>query len=265
MTEDEAAWVRNYAEEVSDTFRATFQADDRFPDWPRLAQRFSGAVNSVLKYGFSKFSAVEEAHNEMCVVRALLANENPRLGRLDYEPPLEGCARSIDFRGTGEDGLTLFVDVKTTQPKSSDRWDQFEKANEERWFPANVNVMLSKAWLGGDLWHSMFAARSRMLEYALELEKKITEGNLLNRENTFFILVLCGAGYHWHEDELEDFVAFYRTGVHRPDDPFSKAELKHIEKKRISLTRTITRFACMRRTQGGVLPAKLNWHVRPPQ
>jgi hypothetical protein len=31
--------------------------------------------------------------------------------------------------------------------------------------------------LGGELSHSMFAARSRTLDYSLELEKKITDGN----------------------------------------------------------------------------------------
>lgn len=110
--------------------------------------------------------------------------------------------------------MTVFVDVKTIQPKSIDRWDRFETANRERWFPDNASVVLSKSWLGGKLWHSMFAARSRMREHALELEKKIALGKLADRESTHFILALCGAGFHWHEGELEDFVAFYRTGVH---------------------------------------------------
>src|ERR1035437_3150565 len=97
--------------------------------------RFTEAVTAVLNHGFSKFSAVEEAHNELCIAATLLANENPRFARLDYEPQHEGSAQSIDFRATTEDGLTVYVDVKTIQPKAKDRWDQFERANEEKWFP----------------------------------------------------------------------------------------------------------------------------------
>lgn len=197
----------------------------------------------------------------MCVAGALLVNESPRFVRLDYEPPLEGCRQSIDFRATAEKGLTWFVDVKTIQPKSIDRWDQFEKANEEQWFPNNVKVMLSKDRLGGELSHSMFAARSRMLDYTLELEKKITDGNFADRENTSFILALCGSGLHWRETHFEDFAEFYRTKVHRPDDAFSKMELNEVREKTIVLTRTITRFACLRRPQGCIQPANLNWNV----
>jgi hypothetical protein len=121
---------------------------------------------------------VDEAHNELCVASAILANEKPHTARLEYEPPLQDCKKSIDFRATAEDGSLNYVDVKTIKPLSKDRWDQYEKAREEKWLPENVHVILEKEWLGGEMWHSMFAARGRMLEYALELEAKIAEATL---------------------------------------------------------------------------------------
>jgi excisionase family DNA binding protein len=119
--------------------------------------------------------------------------------------------------------------------------------------------------MGGEIWHQMFAARARMLEYALELEGKIRDCGLKDQEKTLFILALCGAGFHWHEDELEDFVQFYRTGRHRSDDPFSRVEANYAKEKNLALERTISRFACMRRRQGELFHTRLNWNVQPPR
>ena len=66
-----------------------------------------------------------------------------------------------------------------------------------------------------------------MLEYSLELEQKIAEGGLTT-DNTLFTLAFCGDGFYWHQDQLEDFVSFYYSGVHRADDPFSQVEQRHI-------------------------------------
>lgn len=218
----------------------------------------------MLENGRSLVSGVDEAHNELCVVSQLLANAEPLFTLLEYEPALPGCAKSIDFRATTADGLTLYVDVKTIKPKPKDRWDQFVKAREDGWLPENVHVTLAKEWLGGELWHGMFAARARMLEYALGLEEKIRDCKLAADDKTFFILCLCGEGFHWHHDGLEDFVAFYRSGSHRGDDPFSKAETKYIADNKITLDRTITRFACMNRPQFDLRHRRLNWNVQPP-
>jgi hypothetical protein len=150
-----------------------------------------------------------------------------RFIRLEYEPPLLGCAKTIDFRAIADDGQIAYVDVKTIKPQSTDRWDQFEKARAEVWLPENVRVGLSEQWLGGEIWHGWFAARGRMLEYSLELEQKIAEGGLTT-DNTLFTLAFCGDGFYWHQDQLEDFVSFYYSGVHRADDPFSQVEQRHI-------------------------------------
>jgi hypothetical protein len=134
----------------------------------------------------------------------------------------------------------------------------------EDWFPENVRVVLSKPRLGGELWHNMFATRSRMLEYALELEAKIRAGGLANDKNATFILAFCGDGFHWRQDGLEDFVAFYQAGTHRPDDPFAKAEAKYIRDENITLDRSISRFACLIRSQFEIRHWRVNWNVQPP-
>lgn len=109
----------------------------------------------------------------------------------------------------------------------------------------------------------MFAARGRMMEYTLELENKIATANL-TAPKTAVILMLCGEGFYWHEDELEDFVSFYRSGTHRADDPFAKMEAHEMSEKGITFQRSITRFACMNRPQGDIAFKRLNWNVQPP-
>ena len=265
LTADDIAWVKAHAAEVTQTFGAEFAAArDRFKEGQLLLDRFNAAIESVLKNGRGHFSAVDEAHNEICIASALLANTRLRFVHLEYEPPLPGCAKTIDFRATADNGKIAYVDVKTIKPQAADRWDQFEKAMNEGWIADNVQVVIAEEWLGGEIWHAWFAARARMLEYTLELEQKIAEGNLAG-ENTLFVLALCGDGFRWQQDGLEDFVSFYYTGVHRADDAFSKCELKYIADKQITLNRTVSQFAYMKRPQSQIRPTRLNWNVRPPR
>lgn len=265
LSEEDIVWIKAYAQEVTDAFDGVFKtAECQFKDGPRLRQRFHAAIDELLKVGRGKFRAVDEVHNELCVAAAILKNPNPKFKILEYEPALAGCSKSIDFCAMTADDLVLFVDVKTIKPMPKDRWEQYEKALKEDWLPDNVKLLFSKEWLGGELWHNTFSARSRFLEYALELEQKIADCKL-QAENTFFVLIFCGEGFYWHEDELEDFVSFYFSGTHRSDDPFSKAEINYMKEKNITLATTITRFACMRRPQGEIYAKRVNWNVQPPQ
>lgn len=265
LRQDDIDWMNAYANEVLTTFRGRFEsASDRFKTWRPLLDRFSSAIEAVKGNSHSHFRAVDEAHNELCIADALLENRAPLFTCLEYEPAFPGCAKSIDFRTTTDAGVTVYVDVKTIKPLAKDRWEQFERAHAEGWFPSNVSIVLSKEWLGEELWHNMFAARGRMLEYSLELEQKIAEGNLTGG-GSIFVLALCGEGFHWHEDELEDFVSYYYSGTHRGDDAFGKAEARYVHEKNIAIAKTISRFACMRRPQGDISPKRLNWNVKPPR
>ena len=265
LTADDVAWVRAYAAEVVRIFGNEFEAAaDRFQDGQVLLDRFNAAIECVLTKGRGHFRAVDEAHNELCVASALLGNSKLKFIRLEYEPALAECGKTIDFRATAENGQIVYVDVKTIKPKDTDRWEQFERARAEGWFPENAIVAISEQWGGGEIWHSWFAVRGRMLEYSLELEEKIREARLAE-ENVATVLTLCSDGFRWRQDQLEDFVAFYSTGVYRADDPFSEMERKYISSNGISLARTISRFAYFERKQGEVRPRRMNWYVRPPR
>ena len=260
----DATWINTYAAAVTETFGQEFdQRRHRFNGGNRLLSRFTDAVDATLANGRSLISGVDEAHNELCIASALLASPVPVFALLEYEPALAGSDQTIDFRATTKSGEILFVDVKTINPKPTDRWEQFERAIREGWLPQQVQVTLRKEWLGGEIWHNMFAARSRMLEYTLELEAKIRDYKL-DSGKASFALALCGEGFNWHADELEDFVAFYRTGGYLAPDPFSRAEARDMSDKKTVLDRTIERFACMKRAQFDVRQRRLNWNVMPP-
>jgi hypothetical protein len=126
-------------------------------------------------------------------------------------------------------------------------------------FSDNVHFGVQKKWIGGEIWHSAYTARGRMLEYALELEAKISEAGLAAADRKC-ILAACGNGFDWHRDELEDFVSFYRCRC-RADDPFAKMERADIEICKIALQRTILAFALMSRPQGTTHPDRLAWDV----
>lgn len=256
--------VKAYESEVVSLFEKQFKdAADRFGDSQRLLDRFTEGVDSYLANP-SPFRGVDEAHNELCIAAAILSNPNPKFSRLEYEPPLAACAKTIDFRATSDEGLTVFVDVKTIKPEPKDRWDQFERVTKEGWFPGNVKVILSKDALGGELWHNMYAPRERMLEHTIELEQKIADGGL-KVDNTCFVLALCGDDFSWHEDELEDFVSFYFSGSHRLDDLFAKMETNHIYEEKITIAKSVSSFAFMCRSQLDTNYRRLNWNVQPPR
>ncbi len=260
---DRIDWLRSYTDEVRHTFQSVLNADlERFSKGPQIIARFQKTVDDVLT-GRGKFTAVDEAHNELCIAEALLANPLLRFVKIDYEPKLANCKKTIDFRAESEDGLIVFVDVKTIKPNSIDRWDQYGRAMREGWFPKNVEFILDENLLGGELWHNAFAARSSMLKYSIEFEEKIDQSDLKN-SGFVSVLAFCGEGFYWREDELEDFASFYFSGKHRSDDPFAIAEARFVTENGIAFARTISSFASMRRPQGEIHQERLNWNVQAP-
>jgi len=135
--------------------------------------------------------------------------------------------------------------------------------SERRMLPENIVLPLSKEWMGGEIWHQMFAARARMLDYTLELEGKIRDCGRRIRTRQFSILALCGAGFHWPRRRAGRLCPVLQNGRHRSARPISKVEANYIGEKKITLERTVSRFACMRRRQGEVFHTRLNWNVQP--
>jgi hypothetical protein len=259
------AWLREYEQATLGHFRPRFTAyGARFAHGDALLARYSGAIETLIEQGRAYIRPVDEAHNEICVADTILADPSTVEATLLYEPPLPNTDKTIDFVLREADGKCSLVDVKTIKPQPNDRWDQYERAINEGWLPKNVQFLLQQERQGGELWHAAFASRSRFLEYTLELEEKVAAasyGDAARRR----ILMLCGEGFYWRQDELEDFVAYYRSGVHRGDDPFSLAEARYVEEKGLAFQRSVTSFGCLDRRQGDITPRRVNWHVQPPQ
>ena len=257
------AWLREYEASTVNHFGPRFAAyAQRLAHGETLLARYSEALREVLAQGRAHFHAVDEAHNEICVADAVLSDPSTLEATLLYEPPLPNTKRTIDFVLQEADGRLTLVDVKTIRPQPRDRWDQYERALAEGWLPKNVQFILEQEWRGGELWHTAFASRSRFLEYTIEFEAKLAAasyGNAARRQ----ILMLCGEGFHWRQDELEDFVAYYRSGMHRGDDPFSLAEARYVEANGFAFRRSISSFGCLDRRQGDAKARRINWHVQP--
>ena len=87
LTADDIEWARAHADAVTVAFESEFNAAaDRFKEGQLLLDRFNAAIETALKNGRGHFSAVDEAHNEICIASALLANSRLRFIRLEYEP-----------------------------------------------------------------------------------------------------------------------------------------------------------------------------------
>jgi len=264
INDADIAWLHEYEASTLNHFRPRFAVcAPRFARSDALLARFSDAIREVISQGRAHFRAVDEAHNEICVADAVLSDPSTLEATLLYEPPLPNTDKTIDFVLQEADGRFTFVDVKTIKPQPRDRWDQYERAIQEGWLPKNVQFILEQEWQGGELWHTAFASRSRFLEYALEFEAKLTAASYGNRARRQ-ILMLCGEGFHWHQDELEDFVAYYRSGTHRGDDPFSLAEVRYVQANGLTLGHGISSFGCLDRRQGDITARRINWHVQPP-
>lgn len=254
------AWLGEYEAVTLAYFRPRFHGyEARFAGGNALMNRFSLAIREVVAQGRNQFSAVDEAHNEMCVADAVLSDSTTREATLLYEPPLPNTKKTIDFVLREANGRVTLIDVKTIKPQSRDRWDQYVRAIKENWLPSNVQFILQQGWQGGELWHIAFASRSRFLEYALEFEEKLASASYDDARHQ--ILMLCGEGFYWHQDELEDFIEYYRTGVHREDDPFALAEARHIQENKLALLRSISSFGCLDRRQGDIRARRINWHI----
>ncbi len=265
IDDGEMAWLEQYETATLEHFRPRFEASaGRFDQFERVLSRLTDALQHVRAQGRQYFSAVDDAHNEICVADAILSDGSTAHSILQYEPKLPNTDKTIDFALAEDDGRLTLVDVKTIKPARRDRWAQYERALQEGWFPKDVQFLLDKDGQGGELWHTAFTSRARFLEYSLEFEQKLAAaayGEKVRRQ----IMMFCGEGFHWHQDELEDFVSYYRAGAHRADDPFANAEARHINDNGLILRKTISSFGCLNRRQWETQARRVNWHVQPPQ
>ncbi len=225
--------------------------------------RFRSSISRLRQHPTgASLATVDECQNELCVLQELLEQQDHPFSLVEYEPPLPRSDQRIDFRATN-DVATWFVEVKTIHPELKDRWEQYEHVVQSGHITDNVAISFEPQWMGGELWHNKFSARAKMLEHALELEERITAAGLA-ASGLGFALALFSDGFAWHEDELEDFVAFYRTGRHRPDDGLAKMETHELRMRGRSLARLISAFVYFCRPSFELAPVEKNWNVKSP-
>lgn len=264
FTTEDRAWVSARIAEVRQHFSALFGANNaRFPSGPRLLAKYQQAADDILVHGWSQFDKLIDFHNELALGELLLNCQEPRIRSVEYEAPLPATPKTIDFALVAENGSRIYVDVKTVRPKMVGRWPKYEEAISQGLLTPGTDVELRQGWLGGELWHLMVSSRSRFLEHALDLEGKIREAGGL--AGTKVILALFSSGFHWHLDELEDFVVYYQSGSHASFDPFGKMEAHHMAKEGLQLDRTISQFAFFKRAPESMSIDSGTWHVQPPR
>ena len=220
-----------------------------------LWQQFEEAVEVCRADPTGDDRQISERINELAVAK-LLIDDPTVTGSIMYEPDLLPDGRKIDFViDRGNDNL--YIEVKTVRPRTADTDEASQKfLDRSKHHPENVNFMVEKEWMGGAIYGNVFSSRAHFLEYVLEFESRLAAAKSI--KNGPGCLIFCGTGFAWHLSNLEDFADFYRTGVHRADDPFGPMEKHSIEKKQIELLRNVDHFAFLRRHLG--VPAMEEFH-----
>jgi hypothetical protein len=188
-------------------------------------------------------STLVEKVNEMAVARELAMD--PHLSRaIAYEPAILPSGRKIDFVAERKDDA-VYIEVKTVRPQSGDEaknWEVYQVRS--RHHPANVHFIVGGDF-PGTLYTNPYRSRAKFLDYALEFEQRLAEAKSLRMGPG--VLVICGTGFQWTVDQLEDFADFYLDRAHRTDDAFAPMEAHHILERRIHLAHNIDQFAYLKR------------------
>lgn len=250
--------IEDHTTRVLAKYAPLLSSDHRFTNPARLIDRVRD-IFSRMPTDLAELRALHESHNELVVAEALLREP---IEQLTYEPLQDSQNKTIDFLVKTERAENVLVDVKTISPEPVNRWDQFERGRSAGWIPDSFD--LSAAWMGGDLWHSSFSARARMLEYTVELETKFPRYQAA-LPAPFAVMAFCSNGFSWQVDELEDFVAYYFTGGHRSDDGFAQMERHSVREKQVHFSRTISRFAYFERPSIDLGARICCWNVQPPE
>jgi len=247
--------------EVCSTMRSALaSAATRFASVERLLTRLERHADRALGdlAGFRQFN---ESHNEACVAIELVSS--PHVAMIDYEPPMRTCDKRLDFSVDLQDGRRSWVEVKTVDPADQDDWDKYEAALDEGRFPTNVDLILVKGMMGGEIYHDAYAGRAKLLDYAVETEGRLEacRGDIGTGSCT---LVIAANPFKLPMEAVEDFAHFYRTGKHSPWDEFRDMEVYDLERRGVSLTRTIARFAYVGRATFEIWPRVRDWNVHLP-
>jgi hypothetical protein len=229
----------------------------------RLWAQFEHAVSAWRQHGRPQVTGIIERVNELAMAKYLLADPHIPDAEIQYEPEVIAGGARFDFVVPDYQGTTLYVEVKTVHPRTEDterNWRKVE-ARQRHLSPGN-HYVVAKEWMGATIFGNSFSARSSFLGYALETEDKLEAAHAVRPGRC--VLVFCGNGFPWHVSELEDFADFYRTSLHRFDDPLAAMEQHHMTQHQLTLHRTIEAFAAMIRPDDSTEPTKWVYPVRGP-
>ncbi len=265
-SEEQVRFYTGIADAVKhDLCRVIENNKTRFRSWQKLVKRYDKALSGLIENGMSYSKSLVENHNELCTAVAILEDKTiPKDTLIEYEFDESGCDQHFDFRVTPKRGVPRWIEVKTIHPDPQDDWHKYESAMKKERLPTDTRIILNKDWLGGELYHYSYSSRGKMLDNALVVEDKI-ENCLASVEHKITILVQFSNGFHWHIDELEDFIYFYNVGRHFPGDPFAEMEDHFVESRKIRLNGSIQHFSFFTRPESEIRPKQIIWSVPLPE
>ncbi len=192
------------------------------------------------------FLPVYERINEMAAAHVLFSDPTLHVATIAYETLIADNRSRIDFTAWWPDGRALYIEVKTVHPRTEDSeatWARHKERSARH--PKNVHYIVCEERLGGKISGDSFSARRSFMTYSRQFEETLAAANKVRPGEG--VLLVCGTGMEWHLSNLEDFVDFYRLGVHREDDSFAKMEAYNLAERSIELKRNIARFAYIQR------------------
>jgi hypothetical protein len=224
----------------------------RLESGAKLWRQYQKALKAYRR-GATDFLPVYERINEMAAANVLLSDSALHAATIAYERPAAAELSLIDFTVCWPDGRTFYIEVKTVHPRTEDSeatWAHHKRRSAHH--PENVHYIVREDWLGGKLSGGSFSARSSFMTYSQQFEERLAAANGVRPGEG--VLLVCGTGLEWHLSNLEDFVDFYRLGVHREDDSFAKMEAHDLAERSIELKRNIGKFAYIKRPMNRVTP-----------
>ncbi len=233
------AAIENHIRDVDAFYRPLILSSaGRLSGGERLLTQFERAASAFRKHGRRQVSGVIERVNELAVLRQLLLEPGLASAVIEYEPEIVAGPR-FDFVIRPPDGPTVFVEVKTVSPQSTNDLASWRQPR----YPSRQVMLDAASHDAGEATSTRpsFAAHPAFLRYAIQTEAKLAAHAAVRPG--LGVLVFCGDGIGWQRPELEDFVRSYRRASSRIDG--SSGEFRPLDS-----------FAALIRQQDSVDPSE---------
>lgn len=161
-----------------------------------------------------------------CVVVFEILKRCHNIQKIEYELDPD----RIDFHIFINQEKVWLVEVKSINP-------HFQDKIKKRFIPPHITLVADDLSYNQD-----FSARSKIIDYVLDFEKKIKRFKKASITKTT-ILVFCTNNYSLEKDGLEDFVTFYKTDNYSEWDGFSKMQDHYLRKEKICFEKSVNCFA----------------------